>query len=71
MRSACNQSWACMHSILSAAAALWMRQWLHRRLQGFTGDGLGAIEQVSEIAFYLGVALTLGPAGVWLAKSVG
>ena len=57
--------------VLSAAAALWMRQWLHRRLQGFTGDGLGAIEQVSEIAFYLGVALTLGPAGVWLAKVVG
>lgn len=44
---------------LSAAAALWMRQWFHRRLQGFTGDGLGAIEQVSEIGFYLGVALSI------------
>ncbi|MFE1572372.1 adenosylcobinamide-GDP ribazoletransferase [Comamonas odontotermitis] len=46
---------------LSAAAALWMRQWFHRRLQGFTGDGLGAIEQVSEIGFYLGVALSIRP----------
>jgi len=56
--------------VLSAAAALWMRQWLQRRLQGFTGDGLGAAEQVSEIAFYLGVALSLGPAGLWLAKAL-
>jgi adenosylcobinamide-GDP ribazoletransferase len=56
--------------VLSAAAALWMRQWLQRRLQGFTGDGLGAAEQVSEIAFYLGAALSLGPAGLWLAKAV-
>jgi len=56
--------------VLSAAAALWMRQWLQRRLQGFTGDGLGAAEQVSEIAVYLGAALSLGPAGLWLAKAV-
>lgn len=30
---------------------------LQARLQGFTGDGLGAAQQVAEIAFYLGVAL--------------
>jgi len=30
---------------------------LRVRLQGFTGDGLGAEQQVAEIAFYLGVAL--------------
>jgi adenosylcobinamide-GDP ribazoletransferase len=29
------------------------------RLQGFTGDGLGAAQQVGEIGFYLGVALGL------------
>ena len=57
--------------MLSAAVALWMRQWLQRRLQGFTGDGLGAIEQVSEIAFYLGAALSLGPLGAWLSKVLG
>ena len=56
--------------VLSAAAALWMRQWLNRRLQGFTGDALGAIEQVAEIAFYLGAALSLGPLGQCLTTAV-
>jgi adenosylcobinamide-GDP ribazoletransferase len=28
-------------------------------LQGFTGDGLGATQQVSELLFYLGFALGL------------
>lgn len=37
--------WAMVHARLRA------------RLQGFTGDGLGAAQQVAEIAFYLGVAL--------------
>ncbi len=41
----------------SAAAALAMRAWLQRRLQGFTGDGLGATQQVCELAFYLGLLL--------------
>ena len=67
-----SQGWAplMLALVLSAGAAVWMRQWLKRRLQGFTGDGLGAAEQVSEIAFYLGAALSLGPAGVWLAKAL-
>ena len=34
-----------------------MARLLWRRLQGFTGDGLGATQQVCEIAFYLGWAL--------------
>ena len=38
-------------------ATLWMRRLLQRRLGGFTGDGLGATQQVSELAFYLGVGL--------------
>ncbi|MBX3609787.1 MAG: adenosylcobinamide-GDP ribazoletransferase [Hydrogenophaga sp.] len=37
----------------------WMRGWLQRRLQGFTGDGLGATQQVSELLFYLALALSL------------
>ena len=67
---ACWQGWAMLLPalLLSAATALWMRQWFNRRLQGFTGDGLGAIEQVGEIAFYLGAALSLGPAGAWLHR---
>ncbi len=41
----------------SALAAGWMARWFARRLQGFTGDCLGATQQVSEIGFYLGAAL--------------
>ena len=37
----------------------WMRRMLARRLQGFTGDGLGATQQVCELAFYLGLLLAL------------
>lgn len=44
----------------SGLALLWMRRLLARRLQGFTGDALGATQQVCEIAFYLGAALALG-----------
>ncbi len=36
---------------------LWMYRWFQRRLQGFTGDCLGATQQVGELAFYLGLAL--------------
>jgi adenosylcobinamide-GDP ribazoletransferase len=44
----------------SALALLWMQRLLARRLQGFTGDGLGATQQVCELAFYLGAACALG-----------
>ena len=44
---------------LLASGLAWatMARLLWRRLQGFTGDGLGATQQVCEIAFYLGWAL--------------
>ena len=48
---------------LSGLAAAWMARGFARRLQGFTGDCLGATQQVSEIGFYLGAALTLRWAG--------
>lgn len=44
----------------------WMHRWFAQRLQGFTGDCLGAAQQVCELAFYLGlvVAWSLwGPLG--------
>lgn len=45
-------------TLLAVVAALvWMGRLLARRLQGFTGDGLGATQQVCEIACYLGAAL--------------
>ena len=43
--------------LASGIAWAWMTRWFARRLQGFTGDCLGAIQQVGEIAFYLGLAL--------------
>ncbi|RZL93867.1 MAG: adenosylcobinamide-GDP ribazoletransferase [Variovorax sp.] len=36
--------------------ALYMGRLLRRRLQGFTGDGLGATQQVCELAIYLALA---------------
>ena len=44
--------------LLLAAAAWWlMKNLFARRLQGFTGDCLGATQQVCEVAFYLGAAI--------------
>ena len=43
----------------AALALLGMARLFKRRLQGFTGDCLGATQQVCEIAFYLGLAVTL------------
>ena len=37
----------------------WMRFMLARRLAGFTGDCLGATQQLCEIAFLLGVAIAI------------
>ena len=44
---------------LALVALLWMARLFHRRLQGFTGDCLGATQQVCEMAFYLGLAVSL------------
>lgn len=41
-----------------AAASAWMARLFRRRLQGFTGDGLGATQQVCELAIYLVLAWT-------------
>ena len=37
----------------------WMARWLHHCLGGYTGDGLGATQQFSELAVYLAVAAIL------------
>jgi adenosylcobinamide-GDP ribazoletransferase len=50
--------------IVSVGCALialaWMAGILVRRLQGFTGDCLGATQQVCETAFYLGAVIAMG-----------
>ncbi len=43
----------------SGLAFLWMWRLLRRRLNGFTGDCLGATQQICELACYLGLALRL------------
>lgn len=43
--------------LLWCAALVAMLRWLRRRLQGFTGDTLGATQQLCELALYLGLAL--------------
>lgn len=40
-------------------AAFWLGWRFARRLQGYTGDCLGATQQVCEIGFYLGLCLSL------------
>ncbi|HQQ71884.1 MAG TPA: adenosylcobinamide-GDP ribazoletransferase [Alicycliphilus sp.] len=45
--------------LCSALGAAWMHWRFARRLQGFTGDCLGATQQVAEIGFYLGAAVAL------------
>ena len=43
-------------AVACALAALLMARMFRRRLQGFTGDGLGATQQVCELAIYLALA---------------
>jgi adenosylcobinamide-GDP ribazoletransferase len=42
--------------LAGALAALYMARLLARRLQGFTGDGLGATQQLCELVIYLALA---------------
>jgi adenosylcobinamide-GDP ribazoletransferase len=51
---------AFMNALLASGLVfLLMWGWFWRRLQGFTGDCLGATQQLCELAFYLGFALSL------------
>lgn len=45
--------------LLAILATDYMRRLLHRRLNGYTGDGLGASQQLAELAIYAGLALQL------------
>lgn len=47
-------------AVAAPAVVAWaMRQWLERRLGGYTGDGLGATEQLAEIAVLLAFTAAL------------
>ena len=56
VQEAINLIVACSFALV---ALLYMHRLFKRRLQGFTGDCLGATQQVCEIAFYLGLAVSL------------
>ena len=45
--------------LLALIATYYMRRLLRRRLDGYTGDGLGATQQLSEVAIYVGLAASL------------
>jgi len=42
-------------SIAMAVATLWLARFFLRRIGGYTGDCLGALQQVAEVVFYLGL----------------
>ena len=41
--------------ILAALATLWLARMFKRQIGGYTGDCLGATQQLSEVAFYCGL----------------
>lgn len=46
--------------VAALACAIPLRAWFRARLGGYTGDCLGASQQVSEVVFYLGLSALLG-----------
>lgn len=46
--------------VAAGASAWWLARKFVRRLGGYTGDCLGAVQQVSEAVFYLAVLAALG-----------
>lgn len=42
---------------LASCTLAWLLRWFTRRLDGYTGDTLGATQQLTEISFYLGLLI--------------
>ena len=51
-------------ALAAAAAALWLGRIFVRRLGGYTGDCLGAVQQLAEALVYIAILATLGR-GAW------
>jgi adenosylcobinamide-GDP ribazoletransferase len=45
--------------IAAALAATWLARLFVRRIGGYTGDCLGAVQQVTEVAFYLALLASM------------
>jgi adenosylcobinamide-GDP ribazoletransferase len=39
--------------VLASSATIWLARGFVRRIGGYTGDCLGAVQQVTEVAIYL------------------
>lgn len=49
----------CRWAIAAVLGVRWvLGRWFHRRIGGYTGDCLGALQQVAEVGFYLAVLAT-------------
>jgi adenosylcobinamide-GDP ribazoletransferase len=45
--------------VLALAGCVWMARLFQRRIDGYTGDCLGAVQQLTEVLFYLGLLAAL------------
>jgi len=46
---------AALGVLLAALSTFWLARLFRRQIGGYTGDCLGAVQQLSEVAFYLGL----------------
>lgn len=57
-------AWLAACIAAAALAAVWLARKFQARLQGYTGDCLGAVQQLAEVAIYLVVVASLGHAAI-------
>jgi adenosylcobinamide-GDP ribazoletransferase len=49
-----HATWIALSLVLMSVGTAWMRRWLRGRLGGYTGDTLGATQQITELLGLLG-----------------
>ena len=57
-------AWLAACIAAAALAACWLASKFQARLQGYTGDCLGAVQQLAEVAIYLVLVASLGHAAI-------
>ncbi len=57
-------TWLAACIAAAALVAFWLARKFQARLQGYTGDCLGAVQQLAEVAVYLVVVASLGHAAI-------
>ena len=56
--------WLAASVAAAALCTVWLARKFQTRLQGFTGDCLGAVQQLAEVAIYLVIVASLGHAAI-------